>query len=234
MYQCLCLHAQVLRDNFFCKRPHKRDVLKNRRFILQVLIGRCPHQPRIGICPELSGRIAILFFCPNVPELLIGVCMSHRWFRLVVFCRFWHLVDSAIDDSIVAPLSAEWKSNTESLVQQDVLKLKNARNEFWKVRGLNSAFIHLHAGEILNDAGVMCWILLKMKILVTTDLHCAKQQTPSLNWRHLFGNNFLSSNSTQKENSSLGWELHLEKRLDGKRASRIFSEWKPTKIWREP
>ena len=47
--------------------------------------------------------------------------------------RFWHLVDTCIEDSALAPLSEEWRRNANAQVAPHLLKLKNAYNAFWQV-----------------------------------------------------------------------------------------------------
>ena len=48
-------------------------------------------------------------------------------------CRFWHLVETSIEDSILAPLSKEWINNMNAMVPPHLLKLKEAYKNFWKV-----------------------------------------------------------------------------------------------------
>ena len=48
-------------------------------------------------------------------------------------CRFWHLVETSIDDCILAPLSKEWISNMNAMVPPHLLKLKEAYKNFLKV-----------------------------------------------------------------------------------------------------
>ncbi len=47
--------------------------------------------------------------------------------------RFWHLVDSAMDEHMVAPLSKEWIGNFSDLVPSQLLGLQSARRDFLKV-----------------------------------------------------------------------------------------------------
>ena len=50
------------------------------------------------------------------------------------FIRFWHLVETSIEDSVLAPLSKEWISNVNRMVAPHLLNLKDAYNNFWRVR----------------------------------------------------------------------------------------------------
>ena len=60
--------------------------------------------------------------------------------------RFWHLVETSIEDSVLAPLSKDWISNMNTMVPSHLLKLKEAYKNFLQVR----SFFHVSLCEYCN------------------------------------------------------------------------------------
>ena len=67
--------------------------------------------------------LGLLYFIPFQSVHLIFMCLK----------RFWHLVDNAIDNNMLAPLSAEWIDHFSGLVPSHLLRLKKAKKEFLEV-----------------------------------------------------------------------------------------------------
>ena len=62
-------------------------------------------------------------------------------------CRYYHLLDTAIDIEMVAPLNEDWVANIHKMVPESLMKLKPAVSAFMEVSTFFSMFLDICISE---------------------------------------------------------------------------------------